>query len=107
LLTADTFGRQEAIDATLGVRAVRIPPGDEREAKAAYVRGLGAEHVVAIGQGANDVGMLREAALSICVLSPEGLMTEALQVADILAPDGLTALTMLQRPMRLVASLRR
>jgi soluble P-type ATPase len=71
------------------------------------VRGLGAEHVVAIGQGANDVGMLREAALSICVLSPEGLMTEALQVADILAPDGLTALTMLQRPMRLVASLRR
>lgn len=73
LLTADTHGRQEEIDQTLGMQAVRIPPGGEAEAKASYVRKLGPERVVAIGQGMNDSEMLRKAAIGICILSPEGL----------------------------------
>jgi soluble P-type ATPase len=107
LLTADTHGRQEWIDRQLSLRAVRIQPGDESLQKAEYVRRLGPEHVVAIGQGANDAGMLKEAELGICVLSPEGTAAETLMVADLVVPDIQTALDLLEKPLRIVASLRR
>ena len=107
LLTADTLGRQAAIDQVLGLTATRIPAGKESEAKAAYIERLGAHRVVALGQGANDVGMLRSAGLGICVLSPEGTAGEAAQAADVLAPDIAAALGLLQNPRRLVATLRR
>jgi P-type E1-E2 ATPase len=107
LLTADTHGRQAEIDRQLGLQAVRIPRGGEAEAKAAYVNQLGAEAVVAIGQGANDAGMLAAAAIGITVLSGEGLATEALSHADVLVPDILAGLDLLEHPLRLVATLRR
>jgi P-type E1-E2 ATPase len=107
LLTADTHGRQSEIDRQLGVRGTRIPVGDEAKAKAEYVRQLGGENVVAIGNGANDAAMLYEAAIGIAVMSPEGLAAEAAQSADVIAPGILDALGWLERPMRLVASLRR
>src|SRR5512139_2110935 len=72
LLTADTHGRQETIDRQLNVKAVRLQMGEESKQKAEYVRRLGAERVVAIGQGANDAAMLECASLGICVLSNEG-----------------------------------
>jgi P-type E1-E2 ATPase len=107
LLTADTHGRQEVIDRQLGLKAVRIPPGEEAAAKAEYLRRLGAAAVAAVGQGANDAEMLRQAAIGICVQSKEGLAVETLMAADIFAPDILSALDLLENPLRLVASLRR
>ncbi len=107
LLTADTHRRQGEIDRQLGVRAIRIPPGDEAKAKADFVRQLGGESVVAVGNGANDAAMLYEAAIGIAVMSPEGLAADALHACDLVAPDILQALGWLDRPMRLVASLRR
>ena len=107
LLTADTHGRQAEIDRQLGLDAVRIARGGEAEAKAAYVNQLGAEAVVAIGQGANDAAMLEGAAIGIAVLSREGLAIEALTRADVLVPDILAGLELLEHPLRLVATLRR
>lgn len=107
LLTADTHGRQETIDQQLGMTAVRIPPGQEARSKAEYVERLGAERVVALGQGANDAGMLRQAAIGICILSAEGAAVETLTAADLVVPDILSALGLLENPLRLVASLRR
>ncbi|GAB4491154.1 MAG: HAD family hydrolase [Anaerolineales bacterium] len=107
LLTADTHGRQAVIDQLLNLQAVRIRSGREAEQKAEYVRSLGADRVVAIGQGANDALMLREAALGICVMSMEGLATEALSAADLLMPDILSALDLFEKPLRLIASLRK
>jgi P-type E1-E2 ATPase len=107
LLTADTHGRQQLIDQQLNLQAVRIQPGDESQQKAAYIQRLGAAHVVALGKGANDAGMLNAAAIGICVLSAEGVSLEALQAADILASDIYTALELLEKPVRLVATLRK
>jgi P-type E1-E2 ATPase len=107
LLTADTHGQQDSIDKQLGMKAIRIPAGDESSTKAAYVRELNPKQVVAIGQGANDAGMLREAEIGIAVNSQEGLATEAIRAADLVLPDIHSALGMLENPMRLVASLRR
>jgi P-type E1-E2 ATPase len=107
LLTADTHGRQAAIDHLLNLKAIRIQPGNEAEQKADYIRQLGAERVAAIGQGANDADMLQAAALSICVMSVEGLATEALRASQLLMPDILSALDLFENPLRMIASLRK
>lgn len=107
LLTADTHGKQTLIDQQLGLQAVRIKPGDEAAQKALYVEKLGAAQVIAIGQGANDAAMLRLAGLGICVLSMEGIAVESLTAADLVAPNILAALELLEKPLRIVATLRK
>jgi P-type E1-E2 ATPase len=107
LLTADTHGRQSLIDEQLDLKAIRIQPGDEAAQKAEYVRLLGSSSVVAIGQGANDSAMLKEAALGICVMSQEGAAVETLLAADLVVPDIFAALDLLEKPLRFVASLRK
>jgi soluble P-type ATPase len=109
-ITADTRGRQAVLDEALGWPAVRIAgddPQGEAEQKAAFVRELGANGVVAIGNGSNDRAMLREATLGITVLGPEGLAVEALLAADAIAPDILVALDLLVDRNGLIATLRR
>jgi P-type E1-E2 ATPase len=107
LITADTHGRQAAIDQQLDLQAVRIKSGDEAGQKAAYVRQLGAEKVVAIGQGANDALMLKEAALGMCVISAEGTAIAALTAADLVVSNILAAFELLEYPARLTATLRK
>ncbi len=107
LLTADTHRRQGQIDQQLGMHATRLQAGNEAQQKAAYVENLGAAKVVAIGQGANDAAMLKRAAIGICILSSEGSAVEALLNADIFVPDIYTALELLEKPLRIVATLRK
>lgn len=106
LITADTHGHQAIIDQQLGVTAERLQPGNESAQKADFVRRLGADTVAAIGQGANDAAMLKEAALGICVMSREGVAVETLLAADIVAPDIFAALELLEKPLRILATLR-
>jgi len=107
LITADTHGQQSVIDHLLNVTAVRIKRDNEASQKADYVHSLGADMVVAIGQGANDAGMLEAAALGICILSTEGTATETLLAADLVTPDIHSALDLLDKPLRIIASLRK
>ena len=107
LLTADTHGRQERIDFQLGLQAVRIQPGNEAQQKAEYVERLGAANVMAIGQGANDAEMLKAAGLGVCILSLEGTALATLLAADLLVPDIFSALELVEKPLRIVASLRK
>lgn len=107
LVTADTHGRQAEIDRQLGLTASRLERGHERKQKAAFVKTLGAEGVVAIGNGANDAGMLRAAAIGIAVIGAEGASVETLQAADVVTTSILDALDLLLKPRRLIATLRR
>ena len=95
------------IDQQLDLTAVRIVPGGESSQKAEYVRRLGSKKVVAIGQGANDAEMLEAAHLGICVMSVEGVAKETLLAADLVTPSTLSALELLEKPLRIVASLRK
>ena len=79
----------------------------EKEHKAQYVQQLGAQTVIAIGQGANDAGMLQAAALGICVLSVEGTAVETLMGADLVVANINEALELLEKPLRIVATLRK
>lgn len=108
LLSADTHGRLDEIAQSLGVEATRLAAGgEEAEQKARFVRGLVAAEVAAIGNGANDAGMLREAALAIAILGPKGLARVAADAADVLVASVHDALDLLLRPTRLLATLRR
>ncbi|MCX8063410.1 MAG: HAD family hydrolase [Anaerolineales bacterium] len=106
VLTANTRKNVDTIELQLGLTVQTILRGEETQQKAAYVRNLGASSVIAIGQGANDAAMLKEAAVGICVLSPEGTSVVAIQSADLLVPNIYTAFELIEKPLRLVASLR-
>jgi P-type E1-E2 ATPase len=107
LLTADTHGRQAEIDAALKLVATRVQPGNESVQKTGFVQKLGAENVIAIGNGTNDAGMLQAAVIGIAVLGEEGLSVEAMLAADVVCPSVIDALDMLLIPQRLRATLRR
>jgi P-type E1-E2 ATPase len=107
LVTADTHGQAADTAERLEMRLTRIDARDEAGQKRALVERLGAERVVAIGNGANDAGMLAAAALGIAVLGPEGLATAALRAADVVVSRIEDALDLLRYPQRLVATLRR
>jgi P-type E1-E2 ATPase len=107
IFTADTFGTaQEACAGIRGKITVLNEPvvGPEKER---YVKELGPANTVAVGNGANDVLMLRTAALGIVVCGPEGAAVEALEAADIVVTEINAALDLLLNPKRLVATLRR
>jgi P-type E1-E2 ATPase len=107
LVTADTHGGQKIIDKTLGLAAVRIQSNDQVKAKLEYVQQLGADKVVAVGNGANDSAMLEHAALGIVILGPEGTAVESLLKAKVAVSDIRAALELLLYPKRLMATLRR
>ena len=107
LLTADTHGRQDIIDQQLNLKAVRVERGQEAQQKAAFVKILGPDNVIAIGRGANDAAMLKAAAIGIGLVSNEGIAVETLLSADIIVPDIQAALDLLNKPLRIVASLRK
>ena len=101
--TADTFGGAAAIAAQLGAEPHRIDSGED---KRTLVERLGPAATAAIGNGRNDVAMLRAAALGIAVVGPEGASAAALQAADLVAGSILQALDMLREPRVIQATLR-
>jgi P-type E1-E2 ATPase len=103
VLSADTYGNAEEIAAAAGAKFRRVVHGDE---KRAYLERLGATRTAAVGNGANDVPMLRTAALAIAVVGPEGANAAALAAADVVAPSILAALELLCDTQALTATLR-
>jgi P-type E1-E2 ATPase len=103
LLSADTFGTVRTLATELGVESTIVGTG---EAKLELVRTLGASRCVAVGNGSNDVAMLREAALGIAVVGPEGASIAALMASDVVCTSIVDALELLRDERALVATLR-
>lgn len=74
--------------------------------KARLLDRLGASHVAAIGNGCNDLKMIRKAILSIAVVGPEGAYGALLAAADVVVHDVCAAFDLLLKPLRLLATLR-
>jgi P-type E1-E2 ATPase len=106
VVTADTFGSVSEQLRSAGCELEILPPGRQDEAKAAYVRKLGLRTTIAVGNGANDARMLREAALGIAILQEEGAAVAAIQNAAAVFTHINHALDALLMPDRLVAILR-
>jgi P-type E1-E2 ATPase len=103
VLTADTFGTAVRGLAGLPVRLATVSSGRD---KARIARRLAAGGVAAIGNGANDVGLLRAAALGIAVVGREGAAAGLPGAADVVVTRIEDALDLLLRPRRLAATLR-
>ena len=103
VLTADTFGTAAAQLQGLPVSVGVIRDGRE---KARIVESMRAATVVAIGNGRNDVPMMKVAGLSVAVVGPEGAAGSLLAAADVVTRDILDALDLLANPLRLKATLR-
>jgi soluble P-type ATPase len=106
VLTADTFGRSALELQGLPLTFSIVPEGMQDKHKKNYVEVLGAEHCICIGNGRNDCLMLECAAVGIAVVQQECAAAAALRCADIIAPDILSALALLQNPLRMTATLR-
>jgi P-type E1-E2 ATPase len=107
IVTADTNRNAESLLADLPVRIHTIRENQESEQKLAVVLEKGKEKTVSIGNGCNDVSMLRESAIGICVVGKEGASSEALMASDVVVPSINDALDLLLKPQRLRATLRR
>jgi soluble P-type ATPase len=105
LLTVDAYANHARIEAELGLSVAIIRQGSAE--KGGYVLALGADHVAAVGNGADDAAMLNAAAVRIAVMGPEGTAAALLGASDVLARDVTEALDMLLYPRRLAATLRR
>lgn len=103
ILTAGTHGNITELEHTLGRSFQRIAYGDE---KLHYVKQLDPKTVIAFGNGTNDTGMLRVAAIGVAILGTEGLSMGALHAADVLINSPLDAIDLILHPKRLLATLR-
>lgn len=106
IITADTFGKVRSSIEGIKCELSILAPGDQDIGKLEYVKQLGVEHTVCVGNGRNDRLMLKEAALGIAVVLQEGAAAEALLAADIVCSDIVSALELLTHPLRLIATLR-
>ena len=106
ILTADTFGKARS-----GLKGIKcqisiLAPETQDIGKLEYVKGLGSDNTVCMGNGRNDQLMLKEAALGIAVILDEGAAVETLRAADIVCTNIISALELLTNPLRLMATLR-
>ncbi len=106
ILTADTFGSVRKALSGVVCHIEVISQKDQAEAKREYVRQLGIENCVCMGNGRNDELMLKNAALGVAVVQAEGCAVGAVLAADIVVGNILDALDLLRHPLRLTATLR-
>ena len=105
--TADFFGT--VADETRHFElALKVLKGSNQSLeKAEFVRRLGPLKVAAIGNGRNDFHMIKEAAVGIAVVGPEGAHPETIAAADVVCVGINQALELLLHPKRLASTLQR
>jgi soluble P-type ATPase len=86
---------------------IHLTEGEASQGKLNLLRQLGANKTVAIGNGVDDISMIEEAGLGICVISKEGTAGEMIQKADVVVSNILDALDFLLKPLRHRATLSR
>ena len=106
VITADTFGKVESRLKDVPCEITVLPLENQDVAKLEYIKHLGADRTVCIGNGRNDRLMLKAAALGIAVVLEEGAAVETVMDADVVFTSINSALDRLSNPLRLPATLR-
>jgi len=106
VITADTFGSVKKALEDIDCNLALMPLDRQDVAKQEYVKNLGCEKTVSMGNGANDRLMLKASALGVAVIQEEGAAFKTLASADIVCTDIKSALSLLNNPLRLIATLR-
>jgi len=106
VITADTFGSVKKALEDIHCKLAVIPLDHQDAAKLEYVKNLGREKTVSMGNGVNDRLMLKASALGVAVIQGEGAAFETLASADVVCTEIRSALSLLSNPLRLIATLR-
>lgn len=107
VITADTFGSVKAQLEGYGAQIKILSTKDHTREKADFVRELGAENCIAIGNGNNDALMLETTAIGIALMGDEGCSKNTLMGSDIVCKNISEALFLLLETKRLIATLRK
>jgi len=107
IISADTFGTAKKIAEQLGVKRIQLNASSrESKQKAAFVDSLNPKMTIVIGNGQNDVRMLKIARIGIGVIGSEGMIADLFSSAKIIVTSPIDALELLLQPKRLIATLR-
>ena len=106
ILTGNTFGTVKEELINISCKVIALPTKNLGKEKENYLQQLNAGAVICIGNGRNDSLILKAAAIGIAVIQKEGAASEAVMAADVICPDIFSALELLNRPLRLIATLR-
>ena len=107
VVTADTNKNAERLLRDLPVTVYTIEEAEENNQKLGVALQKGKNNTISIGNGCNDVSMLRESAIGICTVGGEGASAEAMIASDLVIPTINDALDLLLKPHRLKATLRK
>jgi soluble P-type ATPase len=105
ILTKEEKERAEEVLKKVKAEIIYLTERESSQKKLDLLHQLGATRTVAIGNGADDVPMIEEAGLGICVLGKEGTFSEAMKKADVVFMNILDALDFLLKPLRQKATL--
>ena len=105
VLTADTFGTAEKELKGLPV-IVKVLKHPTSQGKVDVVKSLKAANCVAIGNGFNDIEMLKLTKLSFATINRDGCNAKLLSIADIVFKSICDALDALIEPRVLISLLR-
>jgi len=107
VITADTFGtvKEQLRDFDLKVKV--LDSVNHTKEKGDFIEELNSSVSIAIGNGNNDVHMLKNATISVAIMGNEGCSKEALLSSDIICKDIDEAIELFLYPKRLVATLRK
>jgi soluble P-type ATPase len=107
VITADTFGSVKAQLEGYGAEIKILSSSDHTAEKADFIRELGEDSCIAVGNGNNDALMLKTAGIGIALLGDEGCSKDTLFSADIICKSIDEALSLALETKRLIATLRR
>jgi soluble P-type ATPase len=105
-----TKSNREKVEETLKKMKVEIlylTEGDSSQQKLNVLQRLGSHQTAVIGNGLDDVRIMEQAGLGMCVIGKEGSSAEAMAKADLVVNNVLDALDFLLKPLRQRATLSR
>lgn len=97
--------RVEEVLRRVRAEIVFLNQGDSSKQKLEFLNSLGGFRTAVIGNGVDDLPMLKEAALGMVILGKEGTSGALIQVANLIFTNVIDALDFLLKPLRQRATL--
>ncbi len=105
ILTKEEKERVEEVLKKVNAEIVYLTGEASSPKKMDILHQLGATRTVAVGNGADDGPLMKEAGFGLCVIGKEGAFSGAVKNADVVFTDILDALDFLLKPLRQKATL--
>jgi soluble P-type ATPase len=107
ILTKSNRGKVEETLKKMKVEILYLTEEDSSQQKLNVLQRLGSHQTAVIGNGLDDVRIMEQAGLGMCVIGKEGSSAEAMAKADLVVNNVLDALDFLLKPLRQRATLSR